>query len=331
MTQDNFLKKIEDIIPANSSLVAELSDVLNISQDSAYRRLRGSTQLTISEVSTLCKHYRISFDVFDDMDINNVTFSFLNIDYNIESFEVYLKTMINDLSIIKNSKGKKITYACEDIPIFYNYKYPNLGSFKIFYWMEAILNKSLLATQKFTKDAIPPKLKELGAKVFDLYLDTPSVEIWTDTTYLSVIKQVEFFWESGKFESQNDVIDILDDLKQLLKDIQLQAKVGKKLFSDSSESGQRADYELYVSDIEIGNNCVLVDLGNTKSVYLGHLSFNTISTMNKKYCDLTEQWLNNIIKKSNPISQVSEKIRYQYFNTAFNRIERFKKRVMEEV
>jgi len=59
--------------------------------------------------------------------------------------------------------------------------------------------------------------------------------------------------ESGKFESQNDVIDILDDLKQLLKDIQLQAKVGKKLFSDSSESGQRADYELYVSDIEIGN------------------------------------------------------------------------------
>ena len=330
MTQDNFLKKIEDIIPANSSLVIELSDVLNISQDSAYRRLRGSTQLTISEVSTLCKHYRISFDVFDDMDTNNVTFSFLNIDYNMESFEVYLETMINDLSIIKNSKGKKITYACEDIPIFYNYKYPSLGSFKIFYWMEAILNKSLLENKKFSNEAIPQKLKDLGSKIFDLYLDTPSVEIWTDTTYLSVIKQVEFFWESGKFESNQEVINILDDLKQLLADIQLQAKVGKKLYGNSSESGQRADYELYVSEIEIGNNCVLVDLGVTKSVYLGHLSFNTISTMNKEYCELTEQWLDNIIKKSNPISQVSEKIRYQYFKTAFIKIEKFKARVLEE-
>ena len=330
MTQDSFLKKIEDIIPANSSLVAELSEVLQISQDSAYRRLRGSTQLTISEVSTLCKHYRISFDVFDDMDINNVTFSFLNIENSIKSFNTYLKTMINDLGIIKNAKSRKITYACEDIPIFYNYKYPNLGSFKIFYWMEAILNKSLLENRKFSKDIIPKELKDLGMKVFDLYLDTPSVEIWTDTTYLSVIKQVEFFWESGKFESDQDVIDILDDLKQLLADIQLQAKVGKKLYSDTSENGQRADYELYVSDIEIGNNCVLVDLGSTKSVYLGHLSFNTISTMNKKYCELTEQWLDNIIKKSNPISQVSEKIRYQYFRTAFSRIDKFKARILEE-
>ena len=330
MTQDSFLSKIEDIIPANTSLVSELCDVLNISQDSAYRRLRGSTQLTISEISALCRHYRISFDVFDDLDINNVTFSFLNIDHDFSSFEVYLQTMINDLGLIRNSKNKKITYACEDIPIFYNYKYPSLGSFKIFYWMEAILNNSLLENNKFHKDSIPQNLKELGSKIFDLYIDVPSVEIWTDTTYLSVIKQIEFFWESGKFESPQDVIDILDDLKQLLKDIQLQAKLGKKLFSESSESGQRAEYELYVSEIEIGNNCVLVDLGNTKSVYLGHMSFNTISTMNKKYCELTEQWLDNIIKKSNPISKVSEKIRYQYFKTAFGRIEKFKAQVLED-
>ena len=64
-----------------------------------------------------------------------------------------------------------------------------------------------------------------------------------------------------------------------------------------SEHGQKASYELYISEIEIGNNCVLVDLGHTKSVYLGHMSFNTISTMNKKYSELTESWLNTIIKK----------------------------------
>ena len=327
MKQSEFLSKIEDIIPANTSLVNALSDVLEVSQDSAYRRIRGTTSLTIDEVSLLCKHFKISFDVFNDMDINNVTFSFLEMNYSTDNFETYLSNMYKDLTLIKNAKDSKITYACEDIPIFYNYKYPLLGAFKIFYWMEAILNSNNLASNKFNSHVIPENLTKLGEQIFDTYIDTPSVEIWTETTYLSVLKQIEFFWESGRFESNEDVILILNQLTQLLSDIKLQAEVGKKLFSNTAESGQRADYELYFSEIEIGNNCVLVELGNTKSVYLGHMSFNTIATMNKKYCELTDQWLKNIIKKSNPVSRVSEKIRYQYFKEAFQQIEKMKNRI----
>ena len=328
MKQNDFLQKIEDIIPSNTTLVAEISEVLNLSQDSAYRRLRGSTQLTISEVSTLCKHYKISFDVFDDVDIGNVTFSYLNLEYGLPNFEKYMQVMIKDLSIISKAKKNRITYACEDIPIFYNYKYPNLGAFKIYYWNEAILNRQNLGGPKFNLESVPSALSKLSQQIFDLYINIPSTEIWTETTYLSVLKQIEFFWESGKFESDKEVIVVLDELSQLLKDIQLQAEVGRKLNFSSVESGQKSDYELFISDIEIGNNCVLVDLGSTKSVYLGHLSFNTISTMNKQYCDLTESWLNTIIKKSNPVSGVSEKIRYQYFRSAQLKIQEFKNRIM---
>ncbi len=331
MKQSEFLNKIEDIISANTSLVTELSDVLEISQDSAYRRIRGSTALTIDEVSTLCKHFKISFDVFSDMNINNVTFSFLEMNYSTENFEIYLSNMLKDLKLIKSAKNSKITYACEDIPIFYNYKYPMLGAFKMFYWMEAILNSNNLAPNKFNSNSIPENLSTLGEQIFDAYIDTPSVEIWTETTYLSVLKQIEFFWESGKFESDQDVVFILDQLTQLLSDIKLQAEIGRKLYSDTAESGQRAEYELYFSEIEIGNNCVLVDLGSTQSVYLGHMSFNTIATMNKKYCELTEQWLKNIVKKSNPVSKVSERIRYQYFKTAYQRIEGLKTRVLNQI
>lgn len=327
MNQAQFLRKIEDIIPSNTSLVSELSDILNISQDSAYRRLRGDTLLNIEEVSALCKHYQISYDLYDDADVDNVTFSFFNMEYDIASFEKYLKSMLKDLQLIKGSKNRRILYACEDIPIFYNYKYPNLGSFKIFYWMEAILNMNDHPGNYYSQDVIPEELKKLGSEIFDAYLDINSKEIWTESTYVSVLKQIEFFWESGKFKSDKDVILILDELHQLLSDIQMQAKLGKKFFSDSIESGQRADYEMYLSEIEIGNNCVLVDLGSTKSVYLGHMSFNTISTMNKKYSDLTEGWLNNLIKKSTPISQVSEKIRFQYFRSAFQRIEKLKEKI----
>lgn len=328
MTQNDFLKKIEDILPSNTTLVNELAEILEISQDSAYRRIRGSTQLTIDEVTKLCRKFKISFDVFDDIDINSVTFSYLKLENKTESFSTYLNVMIKDLNLIKNAKQHKITYACEDIPIFYNYKYPLLGAFKIFYWMEAILNNSDLEGKKFSQDSIPQELMDGGRQIFEKYIEIPSVEIWTDTTYYSVIKQIEFFWESGRFESNELVIKVLTELSQLLKDIQLQAEIGHKLLGSNSDSGQKAFYELYFSEIEIGNNCVLVDLGNTKSVYLGHTSFSTISTLNKTYCQLTEQWLNTMIKKATPVSKVSEKLRYQFFRKAFTNIETLKQRVL---
>ncbi len=328
MTQNDFLKKIEDILTANTTLVNELSDILEISQDSAYRRIRGTTQLTIDEVTKLCRNFKISFDVFDDIDINSVTFSYLKLENKNDSFDTYLKVMLKDLNLIKNAKQQKITYACEDIPIFYNYKYPLLGAFKIFYWMEAILNNNDSEGKKFTETFIPQELMEGGRQIFEAYLDIPSVEIWTDTTYYSVIKQIEFFWESGRFESNEVVIKILAELAQLIKDIQLQAEIGHKLLGSTSQSGQKAFYELYFSEIEIGNNCVLVDLGNTKSVYLGHMSFSTISTLNKVYCHLSEQWLNNMIRKATPVSKVSEKIRYQFFRKAYTNIETLKQRVL---
>ena len=59
--QLQFLRKIEDIIPSNSSLVYELSDVLEISIDSAYRRIRGETALSIVDVIKLCDHFKISW------------------------------------------------------------------------------------------------------------------------------------------------------------------------------------------------------------------------------------------------------------------------------
>ncbi len=326
MNQNDFLKKIEDIIPSNTSLVNELCDILDISMDSAYRRIRGATQLTINEISTLCKHYRISFDVLNDLNFDNVTFSFYNVEYSIDSFEIYLKNMLRDLNIIQGSKAPFIHYACEDIPIFYNYKYPNLRAFKIFYWMEATLNKNITTTS-FTPEIIPPAVHDLAYQVFQAYLNIPSKEIWTETTYLSVIKQIEFFYDSGKFDSDQKVIDVLDELIQLLTDIQIQAELGVKISGNSEESGQKASYELYYSDVEIGNNCVLVDLGHTRSVYLGHLSFNTISTMNKQYAQLTADWLAVLLRKAQPISKVSEKIRFKFFKKAIDRVIDLKNRI----
>ena len=48
--QLEFLNRFKDLIPSGTSIVFELSELLDISTDSMYRRLRGETSLTFDEI-----------------------------------------------------------------------------------------------------------------------------------------------------------------------------------------------------------------------------------------------------------------------------------------
>ena len=319
--QSQFLKKIEDIIPSNSSLVYELSDVLEISMDSAYRRIRCETAFSIGDVIKLCNHFKISFDSFSHSESGHVSFTYTRMLEGERYFHDYLDSMISDLKIINSAKNSKIIYACEDVPVFHNYKYPSLSAFKMFYWMKSIMNVGSLNDEKFDVDKISDELKSKGQQIAELYATIPSVEIWTDTTIQSAIKQIKFYWDSGMFVSADHALSVCNDLKSEIKDIQKQAELGAKFISEEMKNVNKENYLVYFSEIEITNNCVLVTLGDQKQVYLGHQTFNTMSTSNINYCNETEEWLNNIIKKSTQISGISETHRYQFFRKAFKAID----------
>ena len=60
--QSVFLDQIRQVLPKNLSFPDELAEVLNVSRDSVYRRIRGETVLSLEEVKKLCVHYKISLD-----------------------------------------------------------------------------------------------------------------------------------------------------------------------------------------------------------------------------------------------------------------------------
>lgn len=267
-------------------------------------------------MSNICSHFNISFDSFNNQDLATVTFNYVKHKADMASFELYLRDQLKDLQLIKSSKEKHIIYACEDVPIFYNYNYPLLGAFKMFYWMKSILNAKELEDLKFSPDFLPQELFELGKQIYEAYTQIPSTEIWTDSTYSSVIKQIHYYWESGGFKTDEDAIAVLEELKMELAGIQKQAELGLKYLNNPENELSSSEYNLYLSDIEIGNNCVLVKLGHTNAVYIGHMSFSTIATSNTHYAQESEIWLDAIKKKANLVSKVSEKTRYQFFKKA---------------
>jgi hypothetical protein len=60
--QQDFFQHIKSKLPPHLSFVEEIAELLSISTDSAYRRIRGEKPISLEEVQRLCSHFRISLD-----------------------------------------------------------------------------------------------------------------------------------------------------------------------------------------------------------------------------------------------------------------------------
>ncbi|MEI9909241.1 MAG: helix-turn-helix domain-containing protein [Bacteroidota bacterium] len=60
--QQVFFTHLRSVLPHHLSIVDEVANLLDISNDSAYRRMRGDKPLTFEEVQKLCVHFNLSLD-----------------------------------------------------------------------------------------------------------------------------------------------------------------------------------------------------------------------------------------------------------------------------
>ncbi len=311
-----FIERIKEALPKGISLVDELADLLKVSNDSAYRRIRGESQLTIEEISVICKHFKISFDDFiNNADNSFVSFSHHQLSSHVNTFKEYLTNMKKNIAIMLKfpEEDRQIIYAAEDIPVFQNFAHPHLTAFKIFYWNKSILNARGYEDKKFETAHIDKELLEIAADIYALYSKISSIEIWSDDTANSTLKQIEFYWDAGAFKSKHDALLVCEELHTMFARISKQAELNIKLDANNKPATNQKNFELYHSDVMIGNNCVMTEMGNSKGAYISYHTFNVMLTTNINFCNETDLWLKNLIKKSNLISGVAEKQRYRYF------------------
>lgn len=324
--QINFLSRIKDLVKDSNSFTDELASVLNMSIDSVYRRIRGETILSINEVYDLCTHYNISFDLFTH-NAKNIAFHYEPIvgGGGFNAFNTYLTSILNDMKQIVRAKDKQVIYAAIDVPIFHHFNYPELSAFKMFYWMKAVVNVPELEDKKFSVEHISPEFAELGRQIFEIYCKIPSIEIWTDETINSLIKQIEFYWDTGNFASQEDALAVCEQALNEINTLSKQAEIGNK---DLKELNDDSNFVLYHSQIEIGNNCIYTKRTDVEIVYLSMHTFNKIATGNPAFIADTQIWLDNLIKKSNKISGESQINRYKFFKKASNKLEKLKVKII---
>ncbi len=320
--QQEFITRLKETLPANKSLVDELSDILKVSNDSAYRRIRGETALTIDEVSKLCAHYRIPFDHFAQTDSgkSSVTFQYNHLSADFGRFEEYLSGLIQHMDTIKKTEPKEIIWCAEDVPIFHHFRYPKLSAFKLFYWTKSILNAPEYENHKFDPNLMSASALEKVKKIYDLYVKIPSIEIWTEDTLNSTLKQIEYYSESGLFATAEDAKSVLDEVDQMIHGLERQVAKSVKFTGEVPAPGDNCEFKLYFSDLMVGTNTILITAGSSKVCYLSINTFNSRATTNPGFHEENDRWVKNIIRKSTLISGVSEKQRMKFFKLLYDKI-----------
>lgn len=328
-SQRAFLEQVKNRIPASSSLVNELSSLLNITADRAYRRIRGETALSLDEIIALCDRFQLSFDSVMAQYSGNLSFRYSRMSRTEEEFRIYLEGLLEGLVRLRKAEDPKVTYTAEDIPIFYHFGYPSIAAFKIFYWLKSVSGYKDFEKEKFSTEIIQPDLIELCRKIFAEYLHVPSLEIWSESSMNSLIKQMEYYSGSGQFASREEAFRIYEEIQSEITDIERMAQMGSKL-SKLNIQEEKENLEMYFSEIEIGNNCIMTRANNMQQVYIRHYTFNSMFTSHPVFLEDTESWIRNLLMKSVPISRSSEKHRYQYFRMIRRQLDALKK-VLDDI
>ena len=322
--QKEFFQLVKEKLSPNISLVFEVSSLLGISQDSAYRRIRGEKELTLEELFVLKDFFNISLDQLNGEDLSSVNFNCSVIQPQNFRVSDWLAKLYEDTKRIHDSKQRELIYAAKDPPVFHYFQLPEIAAFKVFFWEKTLFQFPEYKEKMFCFDDMENTAYVNGRKALALASQIPTIEIWNNHTFTIMLSQIEFYIVSGFFKQREDLLNLLDKMEKWIHHIQKEAELGFKFLYGSEPNGVENNFRLYYNEVVLNDNTILV---RTDSGYSSYLTFNVISllnTTNQSFCIELDKYFRGLITKSNLISHTGAKERNRFFNSQLHALEQMR-------
>jgi len=322
--QQQLFQAIKSRLASDASVSDEIAALLDISTDSAYRRLRGEKQITFEELYKIATHYRISLDQL--MNINTGGFMFQGnlLNPKTHRYDAYLTGMMHNIAYFNSFKKKEFYYLCKDTPIFHYFNSREIAAFKYFFWMGTLIYFPEFRNKKVSLDEYPDEMFDLGKKIVGFYNQVDTHELWNIESLNSTLHQIEYYLDNDLFATDEDALRVYEGTEKVLDHLEEQAKLGYKFNIDDPEKKPLGKYYMYFNEVVLLDNSMLIVLDNTKMAMVPHTAINYMMTRDLAYCENYSQYVLNLIRRSTLISEVSEKERSRFFRRMRDRIERRK-------
>jgi hypothetical protein len=316
---------LKEQLPPHLSLADALCDLLHLSADSAYRRIRGEKPITLNELKRICEHYHLSVDQFLQLQNESVLFQAPGLNGKPVSFIEYMKGMYSQFLFFNSFQKTEMQYLCKDVPFWYFFLFPDMASFKTFFWCKTINNDPQLAHRQFSIDESPyEEPYAIGQQILNEYAKIPSIELWNLESIHSTIAQIAYYKEAGLFKTQEDFERVVAAFHQMIDHLHRQAEKGVKFLPGASELTHRAPLQLYFNELILGNNTILLQLDQQRISMITYSVLSYLISRDERFANKTFSSFHSFLQRSTLISNTGEKERSKFFNTLKQRIHTLK-------
>jgi len=319
--QQVFFQHIKTSLASHLSLVDEVADLLNISNDSAYRRIRGEKPLSFDEIKTLCAHYKVSLDQL--FHLNSDSFLFSGPLSNKDNFgiEMYLEYLLKQANYFNSFEHREFYHLGKDMFIFHCFGFHELTAFKIFFFMKTILQYPVEGRETIILEKLRESVFKVTEKMIDAFQKFPSIEIWHDDSLNATLRQIDYYRASKIFPSEEYALGLYKSMLEMVNHLERQAEAGCKFLVGGKPTAASVSYKFYYNEFILGDNCIMAVLNNTKMVYINHSVLNIITTRDPIFTEYIYQHFQNIMRKSTLISDSGEKVRARFFHSLREKVE----------
>lgn len=306
-------------------LVDDLMRVFDYSRDTAYRRIRGQSMLTPTEVAKLARHYNISLDRLVFEQTNKVMFTFNAFNKVVTEFDDYFDGILSHLNKVRRIPDLTVYYSSLEIPIFYYCFFPELISFKLYVWGRAIWDLPFTRNLPFDFNLIPPSAIAKSKEMLEFYLQLPSLELWSLNIFDNTLNQIEYHLGAGIFKKKKDALLLVERMETLSQHMRDMATNGKKRHLKSLEDLSTID--LLHNEMIYTNNTIMVSSPYASGVFTTFGNPNFLFSDDERIVQYTRNWFDRVIAKSHPLSKGGEKSRNWFFHQLDQRVKRSKTRI----
>jgi BetR domain len=317
---------IKNTLPSHISLVDAIADLLNISYDSVYRRIRGEKPITLNELKILCEHFHLSLDQVLEHKTESVVFNAPEINGSDPDFREYLKGVLKQMKYFNSFVKREMLYQCKDAPFFYFYLFPEIGAFKTFCWLKTIINNPDYRDKTFSLHEFPfEECNELGQQIIREYSILPSIELWNFESFNSSLNQLEYYRDAGLFKTGEDFIIVADSFNKMLNHLQEQANNGLKFMPGATDVSHKAPFKFYINEVLLGNNTIICELDDLRLSIITYNALNYLITKDVRLGEKLFRGFNTLVSRSTLISGTGEKERNKFFRVQHEKIIQLKK------
>ncbi|HZI54630.1 MAG TPA: helix-turn-helix domain-containing protein [Chitinophagaceae bacterium] len=314
--QQQLFTYLKENIPQHISLVDELCDLLGLSPDSVYRRIRGEKPISLAELKRICEHYHLSIDQLLQLENDTVLFDAPGMNGAPGTFVDYMKAVLRQFKYFNSFKSREIHYLCKDSTIWNFFLFPELAAFKTFFWSKTINNQPDLHNKSFSFEEFPfTDCFELGQQVLREYNQIPCVELWNLESMHSTINQIAYYKDAGNFRTSKDFEAVLSSFQQTIAHLQLQAEKGVKFMPGDSDVSYKAPIQFYVNELILGNNTMAMKLDGIPLTMVTYSVFHYLFTKDPRFFTKVMSSFDTLLGRSTLISKTGEKDRNRFFNS----------------